>query len=70
MSSAAAPLYPDRLDPLVDAALGELVLPYEYCPVEPTAKQEWFLLQDDLEVFFGGAAGPGKSWGLFMAALQ
>lgn len=35
-----------------------------YCPHKPTVKQELFLLLDQLEVFFGGAAGPGKalSW--------
>lgn len=54
----------------LDAELGELILPRPYCPVEATVKQEWFLLRDELEVFFGGAAGPGKSWGLLMAALQ
>lgn len=49
---------------------GELRLPTLYCPVEPNLKQEWFLRREELEVFFGGAAGPGKSWGLLMAALQ
>lgn len=50
--------------------LGPLRLPSPYVPIEPTAKQEWFLRRDELEVFFGGAAGPGKSWALLMAALQ
>lgn len=50
--------------------LGPLHLPREYCPIEPNVKQEWFLRRDELEVFFGGSAGPGKSWGLLMAALQ
>lgn len=49
---------------------GPLHLPRAYCPIEPTAKQEWFLRRNEFEVFFGGAAGPGKSWGLLMAALQ
>lgn len=44
----------------MNSALGELILPRTYVPVEPTLKQEWFLLQDALEVFFGGSAGPGK----------
>lgn len=39
---------------------GPLVLPRPYVPIEPTAKQEWFLRREDLEVFFGGAAGGGK----------
>lgn len=53
----------------LDAALGELRL--GYCPIRPnSAKQELFLLTDRTEVFFGGAAGPGKSWGLLMSALQ
>lgn len=59
----------DRLAPLYDL-LGPLRLPRAYVPIDPTAKQEWFLRRDELEVFFGGAAGPGKSWGLLMAALQ
>lgn len=50
--------------------LGPLRLPQQYCPVEPHAKQEWFLRRDELECFFGGSAGPGKSWALLMAALQ
>lgn len=50
--------------------LGPLRLPRAYCPIDPTAKQEWFLRRDELESFFGGAAGPGKSWGLLMAGLQ
>jgi len=41
-----------------------------YCPWMPTARQEAFLLLPDREVFFGGAAGGGKSVALFMAALQ
>lgn len=72
MTSAAAALLDrdENLRAQVQGAIGELVLPRRYIPVEPTAKQEWFLLQDALEVFFGGAAGPGKSWGLLMGALQ
>ncbi|MCK5633433.1 terminase family protein, partial [bacterium] len=43
----------------------------DYIPHEPTARQTAFLLLCDiLEVFFGGAAGGGKSDALLMAALQ
>lgn len=52
------------------AEIGPLRLPTAYCPIDPNPKQELFLRRDELEVFFGGAAGPGKSWGLLMAALQ
>jgi predicted phage terminase large subunit-like protein len=41
-----------------------------YSPWQPTLKQEAFLLLPNREAFFGGAAGPGKSVGLLMAALQ
>lgn len=60
---------PAQVDYLAEA-FPPLRLPRAYVPVEPTLKQEWFLRQDAYEAFFGGAAGPGKSWGLLMAALQ
>jgi phage terminase large subunit-like protein len=41
-----------------------------FCPHAPTAKQREFLTASNLEVFFGGAAGGGKSVALLMAALQ
>lgn len=41
-----------------------------FIPVTPTSKQLAFLLLPTLEALFGGAAGPGKSVGLLMAALQ
>jgi hypothetical protein len=44
--------------------------PRRYSPHVPTPKQLAFLLCPRTEVFFGGAAGPGKSEGLLMAALQ
>jgi predicted phage terminase large subunit-like protein len=40
------------------------------CPLMPTPRQEAFLLLHALEVFFGGAAGGGKSIALLIAGLQ
>ena len=48
--------------------MGPLRLPY--CPLEPTAKQEFFLRRSELEVFTGGSAGGGKTLALLAAALQ
>jgi predicted phage terminase large subunit-like protein len=44
--------------------------PRKYCPNIPTEKQLAFMLCPRLEVFFGGAAGPGKTEALWMSALQ
>src|SRR5271167_126430 len=44
--------------------------PRKYCPNIPTPKQMALMLCPRLEIFFGGAAGPGKTEGLLMAALQ
>ena len=41
-----------------------------YCPQFPHPKQQLFLEATEPEVLFGGAAGPGKSSALLMAALQ
>ena len=41
-----------------------------YIPCKPTVPQAVFLMLEALEAFFGGAAGPGKSTALLMAALQ
>lgn len=41
-----------------------------YIPQLPTPKQLAFLLAPEREVLFGGAAGPGKSSALLMAALE
>ena len=40
-----------------------------YCPETPTTKQAEFLACGAFEALFGGAAGPGKSSGILMAAL-
>lgn len=43
----------------------------KYIPIVPTPKQSVFLLSDNVrEVFYGGAAGPGKTSALLAAALQ
>lgn len=43
----------------------------QYIPQAPTPRQQLFLdLEDKLEVFYGGAAGGGKSSALLMAALK
>lgn len=52
---------------------GEMMGPLRltpYIPWVPHPAQEAFLRLDNLEAFFGGAAGPGKSTALLMAALQ
>ncbi len=41
-----------------------------FCPHRPTPKQHAFLTATNIEVFFGGAAGGGKSVALLMAALE
>ncbi len=41
-----------------------------YCPHTPWPKQQEFLDLECLEGFYGGAAGPGKTDALLMAALQ
>ena len=41
-----------------------------YCPLTPTPKQEAFLMLTAYEVFYGGAAGGGKTAALLMSALQ
>ena len=48
-----------------------LLLPWTaYIPHRPTAKQLAYLLLDNTEALYGGAAGGGKSDALLMAALQ
>src|SRR4051794_14693933 len=41
-----------------------------YCPLTPTPTQEAFLMLTAYEVFYGGAAGGGKTAALLMSALQ
>ena len=42
----------------------------KYIPFTPTVKQQAFLLSQNKEVFYGGAAGGAKSVALLMSALQ
>lgn len=41
-----------------------------FCPHSPFPKQLAFLMAQEREVFFGGAAGPGKTDALLMGALE
>jgi predicted phage terminase large subunit-like protein len=41
-----------------------------YIKQKPSFKQAMFLMHDEIEGLLGGSAGPGKSSGLLMAALQ
>lgn len=41
-----------------------------YCPWIPTPRQEAFLLMNEFEVFYGGAAAGGKTAALLMSTLQ
>ena len=52
------------------AILMATVLENRWIPHEPTPKQAQFLILENEEAFYGGAAGGGKSDALLMAALQ
>ena len=62
-----------RKDQSIDTSSVNNILtlpPRPYCPHVPTPKQLAFLVCPRAEAFFGGAAGPGKTEGLLMGALQ
>ena len=42
----------------------------KWCPITPTSKQRLFYESTDRELFFGGAAGGGKSVALLLGALR
>ena len=46
------------------------VIDNPYIPLQPSHKQAVFLMREEEEVMFGGAARGGKTVGLLMAALQ
>jgi len=52
------------------ALLTVTILANDYIPFQPFDKQIEFIVSEEREVFFGGAAGGGKSISLLMAALQ
>ena len=58
------------LTPEQKAFIFATILDNPYIPVKPTWKQVNYLLTKGLEVFYGGAAGGGKSYALLMSALQ
>lgn len=62
---------PETLLPAFEAVLNLIgPLRLRNCPLIPTAKQEAFVRLLGSEVFYGGAAGGGKSIALLMAAVQ
>lgn len=62
---------PERALPVAERILALYGNPrLRYTPITPTTKQALFLSLDRLELFYGGAAGPGKSTALLAAALQ
>lgn len=67
--ASPAPAQVEQIDwtPYADALTPRLT---KFIPHAPTPKQAAFLVVPDLEAFYGGAAGGGKSDALLMGALQ
>lgn len=63
-----APADRAKVEQLIAQHFAEPSIPF--CPHDPTERQQLFLDLDDLEAFYGGAAGGGKSDALLMAALK
>lgn len=55
---------------MAQTMLRQTVIENRWIPQQPTVKQAVFLALPNLEAFYGGAAGGGKSSALLMAALQ
>jgi len=73
MQSVLTPEQRERYRRMDEAREAEIVRSQsnQYIPHEPTPRQKVFLsLNHEREVFFGGAAGGGKSDALLMAALE
>jgi predicted phage terminase large subunit-like protein len=69
MTALAQPLAASLVD-MAKAMLRQTVVENQWIPQQPTVKQAVFLALPNLEAFYGGAAGGGKSSALLMAALQ
>lgn len=65
-----APMDVHELDDAVLEATRDAIEACPYIPQEPTEPQLRFLADPRREVLFGGAAGPGKTSALLMAALM
>jgi hypothetical protein len=61
---------PELARELAEALTAKRTSGIDYCPHDPSAKQQAFLEVDAQEALYGGAAGGGKSDALLMAALQ
>ena len=65
IDSIRAKLKPEKIGYFADYFINP-----DYCPQTPFAKQLCFLMAQNREVFYGGAAGGGKTEALLMGALR